>query len=72
MCFFIAAWSYALCVNFVPYYRIPADSIGESNVGREQDRADASGVEADVEKDGPMHIEQRGGARAEEDRVGKE
>jgi len=37
VCFFIAAWSYALCVNFVPYYRVPADAIGESSIGLRRD-----------------------------------
>lgn len=33
MCFFIAAWSYALCVNFVPAYRIPADKFSTTDIG---------------------------------------
>ena len=33
VCFFIAAWSYALCVNFVPPYENVADPIGNSQVG---------------------------------------
>lgn len=35
MCFFIAAWSYSLCVNFVPAYRIPADKFSTTKVGIE-------------------------------------
>ena len=35
MCFFIAAWTYALCVNFVPAYRIPADKFSTTKVGIE-------------------------------------
>lgn len=35
LAFFIAAWSYAICVNFVPAYRIPADRLGETKIGVE-------------------------------------
>jgi FHS family L-fucose permease-like MFS transporter len=31
--FFVVAWSYAICVNFVPSYRDPADKIQESGIG---------------------------------------
>lgn len=31
--FFIAAWSYALCVNFVPAYRNPADQFSTTKIG---------------------------------------
>lgn len=33
MCFFVAAWTYALCVNFVPAYRIPADKFRTAKIG---------------------------------------
>ena len=33
LAFFIAAWSYALCVNFVPSYRDPADKFSTTKVG---------------------------------------
>lgn len=33
MCFFVAAWSYALCVNFAPKYVKVVDSFGETEVG---------------------------------------
>ena len=33
LCFFVAAWSYALCVNFVPEYRIPADKFSTTKIG---------------------------------------
>jgi FHS family L-fucose permease-like MFS transporter len=33
LAFFIAAWSYALCVNFVPAYRDPADKFTTAEVG---------------------------------------
>ena len=31
--FFVAAWSYALCVNFVPSYRDPADKFRMTEIG---------------------------------------
>ncbi|KAF4549201.1 Hypothetical protein D9617_23g006160 [Elsinoe fawcettii] len=34
--FFVAAWSYAICVNFVPAYRDVADSFHETKIGIEQ------------------------------------
>lgn len=51
--FFIAAWSYALCVNFVKAYREPADKfhttkVGIEDVGRAED-SDSSPA-ADTEK----------------------
>lgn len=33
VCFMIAAWTYALAVNFVPAYRNPADKIGAATIG---------------------------------------
>lgn len=33
LAFFVAAWTYSLCVNFVPAYRIPVDSLGEAKIG---------------------------------------
>ncbi|TVY76000.1 L-fucose-proton symporter [Lachnellula suecica] len=33
LAFFIAAWSYALCVNFVPAYRDPADKFATTEIG---------------------------------------
>lgn len=33
MAFFIAAWTYAICVNFVPSYRDPVDALGEAKIG---------------------------------------
>jgi MFS transporter, FHS family, L-fucose permease len=29
----VLAWTYAVCVNFVPAYRDPADKIGDSDLG---------------------------------------
>ncbi|GAB7351532.1 hypothetical protein MBLNU459_g2170t3 [Dothideomycetes sp. NU459] len=31
--FFVAAWTYAVCVNTIPSYVIPADSLGQSKIG---------------------------------------
>lgn len=33
LAFFIAAWTYPICVNFLPYYRDPVDSLGEAKIG---------------------------------------
>ncbi|KAL8627217.1 hypothetical protein Q9189_007092 [Teloschistes chrysophthalmus] len=35
VCFMVAAWTYALAVNFVPSYRDPADQIGAATIGIE-------------------------------------
>ena len=35
LCFFISAWTYAICVNFVPAYRDPADAFSTAKVGVE-------------------------------------
>ncbi|KAJ7088054.1 major facilitator superfamily domain-containing protein [Mycena belliarum] len=43
VCFFIAAWSYALCCNFVPQFRDVMDRVGDSNLGLK----DAAPVEVD-------------------------
>jgi FHS family L-fucose permease-like MFS transporter len=33
MCFFVAAWTYPLCVNFVPSYRDTADKFSTAKIG---------------------------------------
>ncbi len=33
LCFFVGAWTYALCVNFVPWYRDTADAFETTEVG---------------------------------------
>jgi FHS family L-fucose permease-like MFS transporter len=43
--FFVAAWTYALCVNFVPAYRDPADKFSTAQIGLRQN----DGVVNDVE-----------------------
>ncbi|KAL9580482.1 MAG: hypothetical protein Q9203_006283 [Teloschistes exilis] len=35
VCFMVAAWTYAVAVNFVPSYRDPADQIGAATIGIE-------------------------------------
>jgi FHS family L-fucose permease-like MFS transporter len=57
MAFFIAAWTYPICVNFVPAYRDVADSfsttdIGITNVGARDVEKQDGAVAADHGKDG--------------------
>jgi len=33
LCFFVAAWSYSLTINFVPSYRDPADAFTTAEIG---------------------------------------
>ncbi|KAJ4289942.1 hypothetical protein N0V88_006739 [Collariella sp. IMI 366227] len=47
LCFFVAAWTYALAVNFVPWYRNTIDAFSETDVGaRSLDRQDEVLAEA--------------------------
>ena len=51
--FFIAAWTYALCVNFVPAYRDPADKFSTTKIGEEpivEDEENGGSPSEDVEK----------------------
>jgi len=41
MIFFLGAWSYALCVNFVPSYKKVVDSFGETEIGLHGHSAEA-------------------------------
>lgn len=41
VCFMVAAWSYAVAVNFVPAYRDPADKTGAATIGIENADRDA-------------------------------
>ena len=60
MMFFVAAWTYALCVNFVPRYRDPADKfsvakVGVEDVGEPGEESGGSGhngMKGDTEKGG--------------------
>ena len=57
-CFMVAAWSYALCVNFVPSYRNPADQIGAGMIGiRDEERASDVDVEARSDNGKPASAE---------------
>lgn len=59
VCFMIAAWTYAVCVSFVPSYRNPADKIGAATIGLENS-AEASSegeVAEDPEKHAGVHKE---------------
>lgn len=46
LAFFVAAYSYALCVNFVPAYRNTADKFSETEVGLRRDGDDGAGAGA--------------------------
>lgn len=48
MAFFVAAWSYALAVNFVPAYRDTADAFTETEIGLRGHQHDAE-IEAEGE-----------------------
>ena len=52
----IAAWTYALCVNFVPSYRDPADKIGAATIGIEN-AASGDTVSSDAEVEAGSDIE---------------
>ena len=57
----IAAWTYAICVNFVPSYRSPADKIGAATIGLDnKDRKEAS-RDGDGDGDGMGDLEKDGG-----------
>ncbi|KEF61792.1 MFS transporter, FHS family, L-fucose permease [Exophiala aquamarina CBS 119918] len=44
--FMVATLTYALCVNFVAYYRVPADLVGDSTIGL----TNTAGLNSDEEK----------------------
>jgi FHS family L-fucose permease-like MFS transporter len=48
--FFVVAYSYAVCVNFVPGYRDPADKIATSGIGLRGRRESAVTADTDVER----------------------
>jgi FHS family L-fucose permease-like MFS transporter len=60
LAFFIAAWSYALCVNFVPSYRDPADQFSTTKVGIEESTGSVDDVE-NGPRSGVMEKEHEGG-----------
>ena len=60
VCFMVAAWTYAICVNFVPAYRNPADKIGAATIGLENGGVETSSegeVGEDIEKGTKEHKE---------------
>ena len=60
-CFTIAAWTYALCVNFVPSYRNPADKIETAKVDIQNTKSKEEirdNVERIVENDIEKNIEE--------------
>ena len=62
VCFMIAAWTYAVCVNLVPAYRNPADKIGAATIGLDDKGKGASEdkIDEDPEKNAPIHNEEVG------------
>ncbi|KAF7341804.1 L-fucose-proton symporter [Mycena sanguinolenta] len=50
VCFFVAAWSYAICCNFVPTFRDVMDRVGDSKLG-------LSGAETTI--DAPVEEEEQ-------------
>ncbi|KAK5997763.1 Glucose/galactose transporter [Cladobotryum mycophilum] len=50
MVFFVVAWSYALCVNFVPAYRDVVDSFGDTDIGTQAHREDEEAADSTDEK----------------------
>ncbi|KAG9249070.1 major facilitator superfamily domain-containing protein [Calycina marina] len=44
--FFLLAFTYAICVNFVPYYRDPADKFTTADIGMHQTASDEENVRA--------------------------
>jgi FHS family L-fucose permease-like MFS transporter len=60
--FMVAAWTYAVAVNFVPAYRDTVDKVGDSQIGLIE--GDGAGVMKDVEArgmeksaEGSVHVE---------------
>lgn len=66
LAFFVAAWSYALCVNYVPSYRDPADNFLTAKIGLEGAVTGVQDEESGGEKTGVMeksigeHVESPG------------
>lgn len=57
MCFFVAAWSYPLAVNFVPRYKTVVDAYSVTEVGVRDTGAsgDAEKAEAILEETAPRN-----------------
>ncbi|KAI7277268.1 MFS general substrate transporter [Hortaea werneckii] len=72
LAFFIAAWTYAICVNFVPAYRIPADRLGETKIGVE-DAAAGIHDEENMKNDGMFGVSaEKGGIEQVESNTNSE
>jgi FHS family L-fucose permease-like MFS transporter len=59
LAFFIAAWSYSLCVNFVPAYRDVADRFSTTDIGVTKNEG------TDLEKSGSIGVQSESGKRSE-------
>lgn len=60
LCFFVAAWTYSICVNFVPAYRDVADKFTTTKIGVENSHADDEEAQAQggvLVKDSPTQTE---------------
>ncbi|KAL8937592.1 MAG: hypothetical protein Q9216_004350 [Gyalolechia sp. 2 TL-2023] len=68
VCFFIAAWTYSLAVNFVPAYRNPADKIGASAIGIENTHEDSERSDLDNSESGGIKVVEDAGKGTEEHR----
>ncbi|KAL8728680.1 MAG: hypothetical protein Q9166_005244 [cf. Caloplaca sp. 2 TL-2023] len=56
VCFMIAAWTYALAVNFVPSYRNPADQIGAATSSIQDNAEETSAHDDSGEEAGPSGV----------------
>ncbi|PVI05620.1 MFS general substrate transporter [Periconia macrospinosa] len=60
LAFFVVAWSYSLCVNFVPQYRDVMDRLGDADIGVVNKRKDEEGgVETGVVGEKAEVVEKR-------------
>ncbi|KAL9078220.1 MAG: hypothetical protein Q9157_002873 [Trypethelium eluteriae] len=63
LAFFVAAWSYSLCVNFVPAYRDVADKFTTTKIGlqeggvRDEENGAKSSQEGEIKKDDVEHVD---------------
>ena len=46
LAFFIAAWSYSLCINFMPSYRDPANKFATTKIGMGLAAGDVGDIES--------------------------
>lgn len=67
LCFFVAAWTYSICVNFVPAYRDVVDSLGQAKIGLQNNGSDdEKPPEMDPEKGAVGTSEQVANTRSHE------